>query len=861
MDPRAFLERLSAQDELVHVRDLPARATEPGAFPADVPELIRQRLALVGITGLYEHQRAAFEVARSGGNVIVATGTASGKTLVYNLAFATAAVPDPKRTALYLFPTKALARDQLRQVRELKLPQLRAGVYDGDTPRADRPLIRKNANLVMTNPDMLHAGILPDHPRWADFLLRLSHVVVDETHVFRGVFGSHVAHIVRRLRRLVAHYGGDPAFVLASATVGNPVELAERLVGEPFEAVTDDRSPSGGKTFALWNPPIVDEESGARRSALTDTSFLMARLAEEGVKSIGFARSRRAAELLAEFTRRELDAELRPRVKAYRAGYLAEDRRELERKLADDELIAVASTNALELGIDIGSLDAALLVGYPGTRASMWQQAGRAGRRSDGSLAVLVAQDEPLDQYLVTHPADLFDKPSEAAVIDPTNPYVLIPHLLCAAREQPLSDEEVATYWPEAAETVLGLEATGELRRRGSLLHHAGHEPPHRKVDIRSTGGRRFQIVIEETGELLGTVDGSRAYWQVHPGAIYLHQGEQFEVRELDLEAGVAVVTRSDPDYYTQSRDTTDIEVVIEQERRPLSADTETCYGTVRVTNQVVAFARKHVATGEVLEIVPLDLPPLLLETRAVWWGITQAVLDRSARCGPRRSRAPPTRPSTRRSGCSRSSRPATAGTSAASRPRTIPTPGRVRSSCTTGTKAARASPNGGSPPRGDGSRRRSRPCRAVRVRTDAPRACSRPSAGTGTSRWTRRAPCRCSRRCWAEDRPKHGEARGRDDTRGLHRGRGTVGGDAGRARDRRGGRTRDRRGGRGPGLRRHGRRDGSGRGRLCGRRRAFGGDPPERLAAGRQPVRHDRGRDRGWARRATRSSFGPPTS
>ena len=755
MDPRAFLERLSAQDELVHVRDLPARATEPGAFPADVPELIRQRLALVGITGLYEHQRAAFDVARSGGNVIVATGTASGKTLVYNLAFAAAAVPDPKRTALYLFPTKALARDQLRQVRELKLPQLRAGVYDGDTPRADRPLIRKNANLVMTNPDMLHAGILPDHPRWADFLLRLSHVVVDETHVFRGVFGSHVAHIVRRLRRLVAHYGGDPAFVLASATVGNPVELAERLVGEPFEAVTDDRSPSGGKTFALWNPPIVDEESGARRSALTDTSFLMARLAEEGVKSIGFARSRRAAELLAEFTRRELDAELRPRVKAYRAGYLAEDRRELERKLADDELIAVASTNALELGIDIGSLDAALLVGYPGTRASMWQQAGRAGRRSDGSLAVLVAQDEPLDQYLVTHPADLFDKPSEAAVIDPTNPYVLIPHLLCAAREQPLSDEEVATYWPEAAETVLGLEATGELRRRGSLLHHAGHEPPHRKVDIRSTGGRRFQIVIEETGELLGTVDGSRAYWQVHPGAIYLHQGEQFEVRELDLEAGVAVVTRSDPDYYTQSRDTTDIEVVIEQERRPLSADTETCYGTVRVTNQVVAFARKHVATGEVLEIVPLDLPPLLLETRAVWWGITQAVLDRSARCGPRRSRGPPTRPSTRRSGCSRSSRPATAGTSAASRPRTIPTPGRARSSCTTGTKAARASPNGGSPPRGDGSRRRSRPCRAVRVRTDAPRACSRPSAGTGTSRWTRRAPCRCSRRCWGEDRPR----------------------------------------------------------------------------------------------------------
>ena len=631
MDPRAFLASLDAEIELVHVRDLPARANESGPFPEDVPELIRQRLALVGVTGLFEHQREAFELVRSGRNVIVATGTASGKTLVYNLAFATEAVPDPKSTALYLFPTKALARDQLRQVRELKLPQLRAGVYDGDTPRSDRPLIRKNANLVMTNPDMLHAGILPDHPRWADFFLRLSVVVVDESHVFRGVFGSHVAHVLRRLRRLVAHYGGDPGFVLASATVGNPAELAERLVGEPFDAVTEDRSPSGGKTFALWNPAIVDEESGARRSALTDTSFLMARLAEEGVKSIGFARSRRAAELLAGFARRDLDAELRSRVKAYRAGYLAEDRRELERQLANDELIAVASTNALELGIDIGSLDAALLVGYPGTRASLWQQAGRAGRRSEGSLAVLVAQDEPLDQYLVTHPEDLFDKPPEAAVIDPTNPYVLVPHLLCAAREQPLSDEEVSTYWPEASETVSGLEATGELRRRGSLLHHAGHEPPHRTVDIRSTGGRRFQIVIEETGELLGTVDGARAYGQVHPGAVYLHQGEQFEVRELDLSANVAIVTRTDPDYYTQSRDTTDIDVVLEQERRPLSGDTETSFGTVRVTNQVVAYARKHVATGEVLEVVPLELPPVLLETRAAWWGISQAVIDRAS--------------------------------------------------------------------------------------------------------------------------------------------------------------------------------------------------------------------------------------
>jgi DEAD/DEAH box helicase domain-containing protein len=630
-DPRALLESLDAEGALAHVRELAARPVDLRDVPDDLPELVRQRLELIGIGGLYPHQRAGLDAVRAGRNVVVATGTASGKTLVYNLAFAAEAVTDAKRTALYLFPTKALARDQLRQIRELRLPQIRAGVYDGDTPRDERPLIRRNANLVLTNPDMLHAGILPDHARWADFLLRLHLVVVDEAHAFRGVFGSHVAHVLRRLRRLVAHYGGDPRFVLASATIGNPAELAERLVGVPFEAVTADASPSGGKVFALWNPPVIDEESGARRSALTDASTLMARLAEAGVKSIGFTRSRRAAELLATFARRELDGELRTRVKSYRAGYLAEDRRRLERQLANDELIAVASTNALELGIDIGSLDASVLVGYPGTRSSMWQQAGRAGRRSDGALAVLVAQDEPLDQYLVTHPADLFDRPPEAAVIDPSNRFVLEPHLLCAARELPLSEEEIETFWPDAKDSVADLEDRGELRRRRTTLHHVSRESPHRRVDLRSTGGGRYSIVIEDTGELLGTVDGSRAFWQVHPGAIYLHQGEQFAVRELDLDGRVALVSRADPDYYTQSRDITDIEVVRADERAELPGGVGSSYGVVRVTNQVVAYARRHIATGETLEIVPLSLPPVTLETRAVWWSIPPEAIDRAA--------------------------------------------------------------------------------------------------------------------------------------------------------------------------------------------------------------------------------------
>src|SRR6266571_4600218 len=493
MDARGFLDRLAADTDvsgsLVHVELLPARGAKLEPF-GDVPDVVRDRLALLGIEGLYPHQRRALDLLSEGGNVIVATGTASGKTLVYNLAFAVRAVADPKATALYLFPTKALARDQLRQVRALKLPQIRAAVYDGDTPSAERPLIRRNANLVLSNPDMLHASVLPDHARWADFFLRLAYVVVDEAHVARGVFGSHVAMVLRRLRRLVARYGGDPRFVLASATIGNPAELAERLVGLPFEEVTDDVSPRGEKLFALWNPPIVDEESGARRGAVSESAWLLGRLAEWGVRTIAFARSRRAAELLAEFARREVPGGLRPKIKAYRAGYLPEERRRLERALAEGELVAVAATTALELGIDVGSLDAAILAGYPGTRASMWQQAGRAGRREEGSLAVLVAQDDPLDQYLVAHPADLFERPPEAAVIDPTNPYVLEPHLACAAREQPAppSAWRNGASW-SAAEACCTIGASSRPTAAStSARPAAGRSPSSWRTPARSSG-------------------------------------------------------------------------------------------------------------------------------------------------------------------------------------------------------------------------------------------------------------------------------------------------------------------------------------------------------------------------------------
>ncbi len=646
MDARGFVdtlrlgERIEGGDgggdsdgdgSLAHVEVLPARGPAPLPLPGGLPEVLRARLELTGVTGLHAHQQAALEHLDAGRNVIVATGTASGKTLVYNLAFARRALEDPKATALYVFPTKALARDQVRQVRDLRLTEIRAAVYDGDTPQPERPLIRRNANLVMTNPDMLHAAVLPGHARWADFLLRLRLVVVDEAHTARGVFGSHVAMVLRRLRRLIAHYGGDPAFVLASATIGNPAELAGRLTGLPFAEVTVDASPRGEKLFVLWNPSLVDEDLGLRRSAVTEASWFLRDLVEQGTRTIAFCRTRRSAELVAEFARRELDPPLKPRVKAYRAGFLPEERRELERALASGDLLGVAATNALELGIDVGSLDAALLAGYPGTRASMWQQAGRAGRRGEPSLAVLIAQGDPLDQYLVNHPDDLFAKPPEAAVIDPSNPYVLEPHLACAARERPLAEDEAAEFFggEVAAAAVERMVTDGRLVRRRGALHAAVRDDPHAAIDIRSASGETFAIVDADTGSLLGTADGSRAFWTVHPGAIYLHQGEQFEVVALDVDRHVAVVEPSQADYYTQVRDDTDLSILDVSVEGEVGV-TPASFGSVLVTRQVIGFQRKLASTQEVLDEVALELPPQTLVTKALWWLIPSRLLARA---------------------------------------------------------------------------------------------------------------------------------------------------------------------------------------------------------------------------------------
>ncbi|MFN2641363.1 MAG: DEAD/DEAH box helicase, partial [Actinomycetota bacterium] len=566
MNPQTFLDAMRASDEraesLAHVETMPAR--EGASLPVPMAPELSVRLRRLGVTGLWSHQAEALAHARGGRSVAISTPTASGKSLVYQIAASERLQATRGATAFAIFPTKALAQDQLRQIRSFAMTWIRAAVYDGDTPSSERAWIRNNANLVITNPDMLHYGILPQHERWTRFLQGLSVVAIDEMHSLRGVFGSHVANVLRRLRRAAERRGARPLFIGSSATIGNPAELGERLTGVPFEEVREDGSPAGEKLFALWNPPLIDAETGVRRSANAEAATLLAKLVETQTRTIAFAKSRKGAELIARFAKQALEdigPHVAGRIEPYRAGYLPEERREIEQAMVSGELLGIAATTALELGIDIGGLDACVLAGYPGTVASTRQQAGRAGRAQQRSLAVLVAQDDPLDQYIISHPAELFDRPHESAIIDNGNPNILDPHVTCAAFESALEDGDAAYFGPGYGAAVERLLAAGTLRRRGKKLFYARTGSPAQDVDIRSTGGI-VRIADRDTGALLGTVDAARAPATVHEGAIYLHRGEQFRVTDLDLDARVAFVEPSEDDYYTQSRDITDIRVL-----------------------------------------------------------------------------------------------------------------------------------------------------------------------------------------------------------------------------------------------------------------------------------------------------------
>lgn len=622
-----------------HVAELPARQGVPSHWPAWAdPELVTL-FTDRGIQTPWSHQVAAADLAHSGRHVVLSTGTASGKSLAYQLPILQALASDRRARALYLSPTKALGHDQLRTAHELtsavpRLADVAPTAYDGDSASEVRRFARERSRWLFSNPDMIHVSMLRNHARWAVFLRGLRYIVVDECHYYRGIFGSNVAMVLRRLLRLAERYSGTPTVIFASATTAAPGETAAELIGQTVAEVTADGSPHGARTVALWEPPLrtdIAGENGApvRRSAGAEASRMMADLMTEGARTLTFVRSRRGAELTALGARARLEdtaPELVDKVASYRAGYLAEDRRDLEQALADGRLRGLATTNALELGVDISGLDAVVLAGFPGTVTSFWQQAGRSGRRGQSALIVLIARDDPLDTYLVHHPAALLDKPIERVVIDPRNPYVLGPQLLCAATELPLTEAEVRTW---DAESVAGeLVDDGLLRHRGDRFYPAPGVDPHPAVDIRGSIGGQIAIVESGTGRLLGGTSAGQAPATVHPGAVYLHQGETYVVDALDFESAVAFVHAEDPGYTTHARELTDITVTGAGEQVDLG---EVTLGLVpvAVTHTVIGYLRRTLA-GEVIDFVELEMPTSTLQTVAAMYTLTPELLERN---------------------------------------------------------------------------------------------------------------------------------------------------------------------------------------------------------------------------------------
>jgi DEAD/DEAH box helicase domain-containing protein len=610
-------------DEVAYLTTVAARGPRTAPLPPDAHEHVRAALERLGIAELYSHQADAWAAARRGEHVIVTTGTASGKTLAFNLPVLDALAREPKNRALYLYPTKALAQDQARTLTELAVPRVRAAIYDGDTLPDRRPQIRRWANLVLTNPDMLHVGILPRHDLWADVLHNLRYVVVDEAHVYRGVFGSHVANVLRRLRRLARVYGAEPQFLLASATIANPGELAGSLLGVDVTVIGDDAAPRAERTIALWNPELLDAELGLRASALGDAARLMAELVGRELRTICFTKSRKQAELIHRMTADRVDPATARRLAPYRAGYTPQQRRDIERRLVTGELLGVAATDALELGIDIGLLDCAIAVGFPGTVASLRQQWGRAGRRGHG-LALLVASEDALDQYFMREPEALLGRRVEAAILDHANPRVLDGHVAAAAFEAPVDGADRATLGDAALERA---PYVPDLRHTKHGWVWAGKDYPAARAPLRSASADAFTVIDATTGTVLGIVERERAYSTVHEGAVYLHLGEQWLVRELDLAARRAVVEPHTGEWYTQTKKETSTDIV-----RPLRAERrlglELTFGLVSVTEQVVAYQKKGIRDQATLATIDLDLPATVFETEAVWYLPTPRQLD-----------------------------------------------------------------------------------------------------------------------------------------------------------------------------------------------------------------------------------------
>ena len=612
--------------ELVHLAHIPGQAGRTTCWPESIRSEVATALAARGITAPWTHQAQAAGLALDGHSVIMATRAASGKSAGYLAAALTEALGGG--TVLYIAPTKALAADQLKAVRDLGLPGVRATCYDGDSSVAERAWAQSHANYLLTNPDMVHSGLLPNHHRWRGFLRRLRVIIIDECHGYRGVFGSHVAQVLRRLRRVAAHHAApdgrpEPVFILASATIADPVGCASQLTGLAVTAVTDDGSPRAPLTFALWEPPLLHTyaEARARRAATSEASDLLAAMVKAEIPALAFLRSRHGAETVALAARDAVGADRGAAVAAYRSGYLADDRRGLEAGLREGRITGMAATTALELGINITGLDAVLITGWPGTWASLWQQAGRAGRAGRAATAVFIARDDPLDSYLVHHPDTLLGHPVEPAILDPANPYVLGPHLAAAAAELPLTEPDLELFGRAAAESVTGLTDAGELRRRPAGWYYARHRRPALDISIRGDLGRPVRVVEEATGRLVGTMDEPSAHRYAHDGAVYLHQGESYVVSTLDLADRVALVAPGDPGYTTQARDVTDIDVTAERRRVGWGA-ADLVLADVQVTRRVVGYARRRTGEKSKGPEIALELPERTLSTVAVAWTI-----------------------------------------------------------------------------------------------------------------------------------------------------------------------------------------------------------------------------------------------
>ncbi|MHB0956610.1 MAG: DEAD/DEAH box helicase [Pirellulaceae bacterium] len=687
MDVAVFLRDLAScpdtANRLVHIEQIEERAGRFAAPLAPLPEALQRLLAASGIEQLYEHQAQALDVARAGRDLVVVSGTASGKTLCYNLPILEACLADPRARALYLFPTKALAQDQLKGQLELLQGEpsgtggIRSGVYDGDTPTSQRRRIKAEANLVLSNPDMLHASILPYHPKWSRFFSELKFVVLDEVHTYRGILGAHVACVLRRLVRVCQHYGAQPVFLAASATIANPGELTSRLIGRTVEVIANDGSPRGRKYFVLWNPVIAGPDVLARTSATQDAVTLMVRAMENGAQTLTFTRTRQATELINRYVQqalRDKGSPLARQVRAYRGGYLPNERRAIEQDLFSGRLRGVAATNALELGIDIGSLDVTLLVHYPGTIASTWQQAGRSGRRHGESLTVLLAGNDPVDQYLLRHPQYFFAQTPEHAVVDPENPYVLARHLKAAAFEIPLDDLTVAAFGRTGPAVATILCDAHELSQVDGKFYFCGSTNPAQQISLRHMSDNTFSIVLcdnrppshvdqvigagrdaqqisdrrarraaDERGErpatsppsrsapdhqLIANVDAISAPELVYPEAVYLHNGESYFVRALDWDGKVAYVERHEMDYYTQAILDSSVDITRETSVQQGLPHIRLGFGEVDVSWKTVGFKKIKFSTRENVGYGTVNLPAQRLPTTAFW--LTPDVAARS---------------------------------------------------------------------------------------------------------------------------------------------------------------------------------------------------------------------------------------